>query len=600
MASKYLGWVSSNIVVALVILLSQLPWKTPLTGNTLRLRLQASEGLWRKSVTQRQEKIARHPAGRDMLVFPAVNEQIGLYQYTFWDLVPPSYNCPWELERVGSLGDGGKWVCGVSKYAGRNRNSTVVYSFGIEQETSFEEAMIRQTNSQIFAFDIETFDITFSMPGNESRVAFTPIGLGAQDAPKAVPPVMTLKSLMARNNHSYMYHLLFFKSKRMEFEALDKALEDFGQQDVPIGQMMIEVHLLPRERMGPRLSWFERLENAGFRPVPAEPNLYALTVHNEQTLPRYSEVGLARFWSIRDEWALRPTNACLTQTPKQAAQRQGGPFFLLSEGQSFVFKRVSKPFLDLSSRLAADFSKSCRLRMHVDLNEDENILIYPYYQHTLLGLLQEGLNVSDAARQKILRRTGEAIQELHSKDWIRIDIKPDNVLVNWTHDEEGTKTITDVALGDFDPAYKCETGALLQSTHAAGNSMWRNIYSFGLVCIYALGAGEVLLLNDYSYLVEHGITPEQEVLTRHFAYFGSANGGLLKHVDSKIWTKALQAASQVAEETVQEQPEMKFDVWGHELGTEAQKMIAEMTKIDPRARSTIDQVMTHAWWQELV
>lgn len=58
--------------------------------------------------------------------------------------------------------------------------------------------------------------------------------------------------------------------------------------------------------------------------------------------------------------------------------------------------------------------------MHVDLNEDENILIYPYYQQTLLGLLREDLTVSDAARKKILQRTGEAIQELHSKDWIHL------------------------------------------------------------------------------------------------------------------------------------------------------------------------------------
>lgn len=58
--------------------------------------------------------------------------------------------------------------------------------------------------------------------------------------------------------------------------------------------------------------------------------------------------------------------------------------------------------------------------MHVDLNEDENILIYPYYQKTLLGLLREDSNVSDTARKKILRRTGEAIQELHRKDWIHL------------------------------------------------------------------------------------------------------------------------------------------------------------------------------------
>lgn len=50
-----------------------------------------------------------------------------------------------------------------------------------------------------------------------------------------------------------------------------------------------------------------------------------------------------------------------------------------SHHQSFVFKRVSQPFYDLSLRLAAEFPESRRFRMHVDFNEDEQILIYPYY-----------------------------------------------------------------------------------------------------------------------------------------------------------------------------------------------------------------------------
>jgi len=58
--------------------------------------------------------------------------------------------------------------------------------------------------------------------------------------------------------------------------------------------------------------------------------------------------------------------------------------------------------------------------MHVDYNEDENILLYAYYQSTLLRLLQQDISVSDAARKTVLRQTGEAIQELHSKDWIHI------------------------------------------------------------------------------------------------------------------------------------------------------------------------------------
>lgn len=166
-----------------------------------------------------------------------------------------------------------------------------------------------------------------------------------------------------------------------------------------------------------------------------------------------------------------------------------------SHDKSFVLKRVSKPFYDLSLRLAADLPESRRLRMHTDVSEDENVLIYPYYQDTLLGLLREDPEISDAARSKILRDTGEAIQELHSENWIHIDIKPDNILLNWTCDEEGTKTITHVALGDFDIAFKLEAGALLYTRHAVGNAMWRSpegqtgrglskasdVYSFGLV-----------------------------------------------------------------------------------------------------------------------
>lgn len=81
---------------------------------------------------------------------------------------------------------------------------------------------------------------------------------------------------------------------------------------------------------------------------------------------------------------------------------------------------MSKPFYDQSLRLAADFPESCRLRMHVDINEDENTLVYPYYQYILLRLLQEDSNIFDAARKTILRQTGEVIRELHSKDWIHI------------------------------------------------------------------------------------------------------------------------------------------------------------------------------------
>lgn len=287
--------------------------------------------------------------------------------------------------------------------------------------------------------------------------------------------------------------------------------------------------------------------------------------------------------------------------------------------------------------------------MHVDHNQEEGILIYSYFRSTLLGLIQDDPDFPPVERKKILRCVGVAIQELHSKDWIHIgtfsairqpssnssnqcilaDVKPDNVLVDWTCDKEGTKTVTDVALGDFDIAFQLEDGAPRQTPYAIGNVMWRSpegqtgrgvtkasdMFSYGLVvrepcsslrmyakrclqCIYALGGGDFLLLNDYQELAKIGIRPEQEILTRHFSYFGSVPQGLLQQVHSEDWCNALKAASEMADEAVKEQPELRFERWGEELGPEAQNMISGMTNPDPAARTTIDQVLAHRWWQE--
>ncbi|KAK7920711.1 kinase-like protein [Apiospora marii] len=283
-----------------------------------------------------------------------------------------------------------------------------------------------------------------------------------------------------------------------------------------------------------------------------------------------------------------------------------------SGNSSFVLKRVPRPFYDQSLRLATEFAGSHRLRMHVDCNQDESILIYPYFKGTLLALIQEEPDFPPTERKKILRGVGEAIQELHHKNWIHIDVKPDNILLNWTCDKNGNKTVTDVVLGDFDIAFKLEGGKPLQTPYAIGNAMWRSpegqtgrgvtkasdMFSFGLVCIYTLGGGSLLLLEDYQELIKLGISPEQEVLTRHFAYFGPISDGLLECVHDEKWCYALKGASELAEKAVKDNSKMRFEQWGEELGLEAVDMISGLTNPDPTARITIDQALTHPWWQE--
>ena len=57
-----------------------------------------------------------------------------------------SFPCPYFVERLGKMGEGGKWICGVDRLAqlggtpeGKQaKRGCVVYSFGVNGDSSFE------------------------------------------------------------------------------------------------------------------------------------------------------------------------------------------------------------------------------------------------------------------------------------------------------------------------------------------------------------------------------------------------------------------------------------------------------------------------------
>jgi hypothetical protein len=64
-----------------------------------------------------------------------------------------SFICPHEIQRVGPLNDGGKWLCGMSLYEEKPRAKCVMYSFGINYETRFEAEMLERSDCEIWAYD---------------------------------------------------------------------------------------------------------------------------------------------------------------------------------------------------------------------------------------------------------------------------------------------------------------------------------------------------------------------------------------------------------------------------------------------------------------
>jgi hypothetical protein len=87
-------------------------------------------------------------------------------------------------------------------------------------------------------------------------------------------------------------------------------------------------------------------------------------------------------------------------------------------------------------------------------------------------------------------------------------------------------------------------------------------------------------------------------LTRHFSYFGPVSRTFFKHVDDEDWSAAFQGASEIADAMSRDEPGLRFEQWGAELGAEALRMISGMTALAPQARLNIDQVLKSPFWEK--
>ncbi|OAL74803.1 serine/threonine protein kinase [Trichophyton violaceum] len=125
-----------------------------------------------------------------------------------------------------------------------------------------------------------------------------------------------------------------------------------------------------------------------------------------------------------------------------------------SGDQNFVMKKMSDVVFDLALDYKNDFPDSRRLRIHVDENDKEKVVIYEYFDDNLLSFVNKNPNLNLAARKWILRELGESLKEFHAKNWIHIDVKPDNMMINYSQDKSGQPVPEKVVLGDLDVSLK--------------------------------------------------------------------------------------------------------------------------------------------------
>jgi len=100
------------------------------------------------------------------------------------DFFIPTFRCPHRLERIGVIGDGGKWVCGLQRVA--NQKKCVIYSFGlsffpsilppsvvtptrfmigVNGESSFEATLLKRApNCEVWGYDFSVGGVSASCP----------------------------------------------------------------------------------------------------------------------------------------------------------------------------------------------------------------------------------------------------------------------------------------------------------------------------------------------------------------------------------------------------------------------------------------------------
>ncbi|KAF9168006.1 hypothetical protein DFQ26_001986 [Actinomortierella ambigua] len=238
------------------------PGRQPLTIQAV---LERAETYYQRILRQRQQWLTENKFGTSAF------DPWFVLMYWWW-YFPASYVCPHDIQRVGPLSDGGKWLCGMSLYEEKPRAKCIIYSFGVNHETRFEGEMLDRTDCEIWAYDASVSRMGPETDGRP-KVHFEPVFVGSEDKIGADGKVWkTLKTIMKENGHDWI-DILKIDIEGSEYATLGKMMDDFPDV-LPFSQLQLELHVHESHISFPDfLTWWQRLEGKGIRPWWTEINL---------------------------------------------------------------------------------------------------------------------------------------------------------------------------------------------------------------------------------------------------------------------------------------------------------------------------------------
>lgn len=163
-------------------------------------------------------------------------------------------------------------MCGLSRVA--QKPDCVVYSFGINLESSFEAEILDGTaHCEVWGYDFSVKSFGPEIPPAQShRTHFHALGLAGEDkdGPGDDPKMYTLETLMKKSGHTHI-DILKIDIEGWEFETLTTLLRPYAASGraLPFGQLQLEIHIWDKTFAG-FLEWWQMLEAAGLRPFWTE------------------------------------------------------------------------------------------------------------------------------------------------------------------------------------------------------------------------------------------------------------------------------------------------------------------------------------------
>ncbi|OJD14002.1 serine/threonine protein kinase [Emergomyces pasteurianus Ep9510] len=292
-----------------------------------------------------------------------------------------------------------------------------------------------------------------------------------------------------------------------------------------------------------------------------------------------------------------------------------GRVWLATSGQDkFILKDIPKSiFSSFNKDIRPRLRESPFLRLSHDTIPDQQIFVYKYMDDDFLSLVRKQIPMQ--ARKQILKASLRGIAELHSHNIVHLDIKPDNIMINYcgTGKETIVKKvqIIDLENAAYLPKGRCIKGML------AGNDSWRSpeghfkaslaslltfspsqLWYVALLCIYAM-LGQVIFEADED-LQKHesqGAFPHIIRLQRQVSFFGDREGlnGLMKHVgDEEINCQVLRF---LWDDRAADYHSYKpFSDWPNVNDDKFKDVIHSMTHLDPQKRATAREVLEHPWF----